>query len=81
MLDKINKMIAAFINHVVTPIASEINNAAVIVIVNQLLKSFNKLILHRFVLKVIFTKNYSGVSYDKTIKKLWLPDLTLATGA
>lgn len=61
MLDIISKIVAAFNNPVVTPIAIETSNAAVIVIINQLLKSFNKLILHRFVLKVTFTKNYSGI--------------------
>lgn len=61
MLDMISKIIAAFNNPVVTPIAIEISNAVAIAIINQLLKSFNKLILHRFVLKVIFTKNYSGI--------------------
>lgn len=56
MLDNISKIIAAFSNPVVTPITTDMSNANVIVIINQLLKSFNKLILHRFVLKVIFTK-------------------------
>ena len=54
MLDMISKIIAAFNNPVVTPIASEINNADVIVMINQLLKSFNNCYFTPFCIKSNF---------------------------